>query len=226
MTHHIETLASCPLVQGLSTEGRKHFYEQGHIRRYAPNEVVFYESDPADYFFIILSGQIEMSKQGENGNSLIIKRCHPAECIALIAVMRNMNYPLTAKAMEDCTLLAWRGLDFRHEIELYPVLGLNAMDIVANKFLHVQQLYLDVNHLSVEQRIAKAVLRLEESAHLTAERSIKISRQQLAEMTSSTIYTVSRTLAQWEKLGWLSSERNRILLHQKAALVQLLASKV
>jgi CRP-like cAMP-binding protein len=213
-------------MQGLSAEGMKHFFEQGRIRHFAPNEIIFYEGDPAEYFFIILNGQVEMSKQGEKGNSLIIKHCHPAECIALVAVMQQMSYPLTAKATEDCTLLAWRGMDFRHEIQLYPILGLNAMDIVANKFLHVQQLYLDVSHLSVEQRIAKAVLRLAESTHLTAERSIKISRQQLAEMASTTIYTVSRTLAQWEKLGWLSSERNRILLHEKAALAQVLTPKM
>jgi CRP/FNR family transcriptional regulator, nitrogen oxide reductase regulator len=68
----------------------------------------------------------------------------------------------------------------------------------------------------VEQRIAHALLRLAKQASRKVEGGIEInfpiSRQDVAEMTGTTLYTVSRTLSGWEQNGLVESGRQRIVI--------------
>ena len=63
----------------------------------------------------------------------------------------------------------------------------------------------------VEQRIARALLRLIRQSGRRTEQGIQIefpiTRQDIAEMTSTTLYTVSRTLSAWEQAGLLTGGR-------------------
>jgi len=45
-----------------------------------------------------------------------------------------------------------------------------------------------------------------------------LSRQDIAEMTGSTLYTVSRTLREWERQGLVVSGRQRVVLRDPACL--------
>jgi CRP-like cAMP-binding protein len=53
----------------------------------------------------------------------------------------------------------------------------------------------------------------------------RLSRQDLADYTGTTLYTVSRTLSSWAKKGWVRSGRDRILITDPHALVTLVESR-
>jgi CRP-like cAMP-binding protein len=48
---------------------------------------------------------------------------------------------------------------------------------------------------------------------------IPVSRQNIADYTGTTLYTVSRTLSAWEKKGWVKSGREKIVITDPHALV-------
>jgi CRP-like cAMP-binding protein len=48
-----------------------------------------------------------------------------------------------------------------------------------------------------------------------------LTRQELAELAGTTLYTVSRTLSRWQARGWLRSERRRLLVRAPKQLVAL-----
>lgn len=48
-----------------------------------------------------------------------------------------------------------------------------------------------------------------------------LSRQDVAEMTGTTLYTVSRVLSAWESRGIVQSQRQRIVLTTPSALVAI-----
>ena len=79
--------------------------------------------------------------------------------------------------------------------------------------------------LQVEQRIAHMVLRLVNQAGRKSADGIEIAmpvtRQDLSEMTGSTLHTVSRLLSAWEKKGWVKSGRRRIIVREPHQLVLL-----
>jgi CRP-like cAMP-binding protein len=77
----------------------------------------------------------------------------------------------------------------------------------------------------VERRVARAVLRLVQDAGRHVDGGIEItfpvSRQDLAEMTGTTLYTVSRLLSGWEAQGIVQSRRQHIVLTKPRALAAI-----
>jgi CRP-like cAMP-binding protein len=74
----------------------------------------------------------------------------------------------------------------------------------------------------VEQRVARALLRLVSQAGREVETGLLIdlslSRQNLAEMTGTTLYTTSRLLSEWKRQGLVETGREQVIIRQLAAL--------
>jgi CRP-like cAMP-binding protein len=77
----------------------------------------------------------------------------------------------------------------------------------------------------VERRIASALIRLTRQTGKRTERGVlldlPLSRQDLAEMTGTTLYSVSRTLSGWEQQGLIESGRERIVILSPHGLVTI-----
>lgn len=77
----------------------------------------------------------------------------------------------------------------------------------------------------VERRIADALGRLVVQAGRRTPDGIEIdfpiTRQDLAEMTGTTLHTVSRTLSEWEAAGLVSSGRQKVVIMRPHALVAI-----
>jgi CRP-like cAMP-binding protein len=77
----------------------------------------------------------------------------------------------------------------------------------------------------VAQRVARALLRLAAQLGEKTETGVRIdlplSRQSLAELTGTTLYTVSRLLSAWESEGLLEVGRERVTIRSPHGLVRI-----
>jgi CRP-like cAMP-binding protein len=77
----------------------------------------------------------------------------------------------------------------------------------------------------VEKRVAHAVLRLSKQAGKPVGTAIKIdfpiSRQDIAEMTGTTLHTVSRILSAWEGKGIVEGGRQKLTVTDPQRLLRL-----
>ncbi|MHC2821873.1 CRP-like cAMP-binding protein [Bradyrhizobium huanghuaihaiense] len=84
---------------------------------------------------------------------------------------------------------------------------------------------LEMSTQQVEQRIAHALLRLAKQSGKKLDQGIEIdfpiSRQDIAQMTGTTLHTVSRILSGWESQGLVESGRQRIILREPHKIVVL-----
>ena len=75
----------------------------------------------------------------------------------------------------------------------------------------------------VEQRVARAIIRLTRQVGKRTEQGVlldmPLSRQDLGEMTGTTLYTVSRIMSGWEQKGLISTGRERIVILNPHGLV-------
>ena len=81
----------------------------------------------------------------------------------------------------------------------------------------------------VEQRIASALLRLVNQSGRKTDDGIEIdfpiTRQDIAEMTGTTLHTVSRTLSGWEDEGIVRSSRQKVTVTDPHALMLVAESR-
>jgi CRP-like cAMP-binding protein len=145
---------------------------------------------------------------------------------ALGAVRDDATYPATAQALEPSTALAIESIFLRDMMERRPNLSRNLMQLMTGYIMEMQERYRELATERVERRIALAVLRLAaqvgkrtDSDEMTVE--LPLSRQDVAEASGTTIYTVSRVLADWERRGLVQAGRERVLIRNPHGLVQI-----
>jgi len=107
-----------------------------------------------------------------------------------------------------------------------PYLAVSLTRLMTSLIQEIQARYRELATERVEQRIAHTLLRLAsqmgkriENGAMSVE--MEFSRQDLAEMTGTTLYTVSRTLSEWEKLGIIEAGRGRIKIKNPHGLVKI-----
>jgi CRP-like cAMP-binding protein len=162
---------------------------------------------------------------------VILRYLSPGEAFAVIAVLSNIPYPVSASAVEQAAVLCWGKQCMLGLMESYPRLAINSLSILANHIQEFQDRFRELATERVERRIARSLLRLAKQTGRKVDRGVLIdfplTRQDLAEMTGTTLYTVSRTLSQWEKDGIVSSRREQVTLlapHQLVVIAEEMPS--
>jgi CRP-like cAMP-binding protein len=107
-------------------------------------------------------------------------------------------------------------------MEKHSGIALNALAVLGARYHEMQTRLREIATERVEQRIAHAILRLAKHAGRTTpngiEISIPLSRQDLAEMSGTTLHTVSRVLSAWESAGHVDTGRRRVMVRKLDAL--------
>ena len=187
----------------------------------------FFQGDVADYLYIMMNGRAKLCQISSDGQQVNLRTLIPGQLFGAVgAVEPRATYPAFAQALEDSTAIAIECAEFRKILETRPHLSFGLMRLMTGYIREIQERYRELATERVEQRIARALLRLAAQSGRRLEGEgllieLSFSREDLAEMTGTTLYTVSRTLSAWEKRGILKTGRERIILPNPHDLVRL-----
>lgn len=194
----------------------------GCYRHVPKNSYLFHQDEPANYIFILVEGTIHLSQLTVQGQQVIMHYLSPGEEIGILALFPEQTYPVTAFATTDSTLLCWPADTFNALIEQYPQLAINALQMMVKRFVVLQNQYRQLATERAEQRIARTLLKIASKSGQQNKHGIRLtpppSRQQIAEMTGTTLYTVSRICSQWERDGLVHTNRRWLQLKNQEAL--------
>ena len=187
------------------------------------NEFLFHQGDPALQCYLVIQGQLKLTKLNENGKAVTIRYVGKGELTAAVVVLKNGSYPVTAESIQETKVVGWDHLTIMTLMRQFPEIAINLLSIVLARIEDVQQRYLEICTEQVDQRVARSLLRLMRWKGNRVEKGILIdiplSRESLADYSGTTLYTVSRTLSAWEKKGWVKTGRERIIITDAHALV-------
>jgi len=126
-------------------------------------------------------------------------------------------------------VLCWPSAAWPRLTTKFPALAANALQTVGRRLQDTQTRVLEMSSEQVEQRVAHVLLRLAKQAGRKTPGGVEIdfpiSRQDVAEMTGTTLHTVSRILSAWEQRGLVEGGRQRIVLRNPHALFVLAESQ-
>ena len=221
----IEYLKSLDMFDHVESNQFDRILEDSHTVTFQQDEILFIQGDPANVFYVLIEGRIKLSQLTPEGDQVTLHYLGPGEAFGIIAVLREINYPVTAQAVENCECLAWSKDKAKKWIISYPQIALNSIRILSNFILAFQDRIRELSTQRVERRIAHSILRLAKHSGKQTKRGIalgfKITRQDIAEMSGTTLYTVSRILSKWETLGMLEGHSKSILIKEPHALTNI-----
>jgi len=220
-----DQLADVAFFKGLPAGSLSRIVSLAHTRPLDAGLFFFNEGEDAEAFYVLTSGRVKLTQLTPDGHQIVIRLVNPGDAFGGVGAFGDPTYPVSAEAIEPSVALAWVSATMRQLLGSEPAIAMNALHVVSGRLLDLQQRYRQAITERVERRVARAVLRLVEEAGRRIESGVEISfpisRQDLAEMTGTTLYTVSRLVSGWEERGIVTSGRQRIVLTKPRALVAI-----
>lgn len=187
----------------------------------------FLQGDEAAYLYVLTSGQVKLIQSNPSGQQVNLRTIYPWEMFGALGAVRNdgIAYPATAQALEDSTALAIQSNFLRSMMETRPHLSFGLMNLMTSYIQEIQARYRELATERVEQRVASALIRLAGQSGTRSEKEagieLSFSRQDVAEMTGTTLYSVSRLLSDWERKGIIRTGREKITVLKPHDLVRI-----
>ena len=211
-----------PLFAGARPETIESLRQTGLERVTAPGDSLFHEGDLAARLIVILTGRVRVWRSSPEGMAITVHLLGPGDVPGCVAVFRGIPYPATATAIDRVTTMSWPATGVPALLAQDPALAANAIGIVGSRNAEMLDRLLEVSTLGVEQRLARALVRLADGkSGAGAAIELRISRQELAELIATTLHTVSRFVSRWESEGIVAGGRGRITVRDRDRLSRL-----
>lgn len=218
-------LAAIPLFNGLGGPELAEAARAARCRTFGRGEILFGQGAEANAFYVLLEGRVRVTQVTPEGEQVLVRFVGPGEMMGCVAVFGEACYPGTAEAVVPCKTLCWDGPTTANLMERFPRIALNALSSTNRRLQEAQARYRDLATLRVERRVGRALLRLVRQAGKRTPDGIEIafplSRQDLAELTGTTLYSVSRILSDWEERGIVTGSRQRVVVRDPHRLVAI-----
>ncbi|HLA89664.1 MAG TPA: Crp/Fnr family transcriptional regulator [Gemmatimonadaceae bacterium] len=217
MTATADFLATVPLFKSLDGAELAKFSELLREKSYPKGSVILFEADPGDALFIVRAGRVKVVLVAEDGREVILGILGVGEYFGELSLIDDQPRSAHVIAMEEATLLVLRRDDFRKRVEDSPSVAWSLLAELSHRLRRADGQIGSLVLLDVPGRIARMLLdTADEGGGPLIERPL--THQTIAHIIGASRETVSRAMREFQDSGWISTERRRIRITDRAAL--------
>lgn len=213
------------LFRSLPADDAKEALGLASDRRFEAGEVLFHQGDAANGFMVLLEGRVKVAQTTSDGRETVMRFITPGELFGCVPLLGQDAYPGTGQAVEAVHVLAWDSDAMGQLLRRQPGFAMSALRAVGGRLREFQDRLQEASTERVERRLARTILRL---AHQAGRRTpdgviieVPLTRAELADMIGTTLYSVSRIFADWQRQGIVRTEHKRILVRRPHGLVAI-----
>ena len=187
------------------------------------HSTMFSEGSPATRVALLLSGCMKITQGKAQGQEVILRLNGPGDLLGKLGSQARASHLYTTHAVQSSLALVWEMDAFERLVNRFPLLRRNIASILERHLNELEIRYREVSTEKVSSRLSNLLVRLVSQVGKRIEDCVEIalSRRELAQLTGTTLFTVSRLLCQWEAQGIVSARREVVLVHDVAALQEL-----
>jgi CRP/FNR family transcriptional regulator, cyclic AMP receptor protein len=219
---HGQTLSKVPIFSGL-TESELAFLSQRAVPRgYSPGEIIFDEGGPCSGMYVVESGNVRIFKSSAGGREQVLSIDGPGSSIAELPVFDGGNYPASAVAIDQATLIFVSKQDFQALCLAHPQVALKVLRVVGLRLRRLVGIIEELSFTTVRHRLASFLLRLAQKEGRQTpdglEVMLPVSNQELASQIGTVRELVSRNLSRLQAEGLLKIDGRSITIRNIKAL--------
>ena len=217
-----EAIRGAAIFRALPPEDRSRVAEVSVVRSYDKGEALFAEGDPSDFLYTVLSGRVKVVKSMASGKEVILEIFGPGDPVGAVVAYEGRPFPATAIALEPTSCLLLRRGPFFSLLERHPTLVRGFLIGLTQRIVELTRRIPEVAGSRVETRFAHLFLKLADKMGRPGAEGVTIpvalSRQDLADLTGTTIETAIRTMSRWGKEQLVLTERDGFLIPDRGQL--------
>ena len=178
-------------------------------------EVIFKEATQCHFYTQLVTGRVKWVNIDDEGKEFIQTIIEPGECFGEIPLFDEGTYAATALAEEESVIIRLHKTSFIQLIKENPEIHFSFTKLLAKrvrfKFLLLKTIALH----APEARIATLInyLKSENKNFCTKCNQLKLTRQQIADMTGLRVETVIRTIRSMHNKGSLIIEKGKVFCY-------------
>ncbi|AHN48030.1 nnrR [Brucella suis bv. 1 str. S2] len=221
---------SLPVFSGMDDAAFEQLMGLAMPRAVPKGSAVFKQGEEARLFYLLVQGRLKVMQVTADGQQLIVRVVNPGEFFGFAMALGREDYPGTPLAVVDCSVIAWSMEMMTAFMTSNPALAVNTMQMIGRRLDAAHSRIREISTQEVEQHVAHAVLRLVRETGIQEDTGLRIdfpvSRQDIAELTGTTLHTVSRIVSQWQSKGWVEGGRQSLLVRDLRRLRQIAEGEI
>lgn len=196
--------------------------EVGRLKTYPRGELIFAEGDPSDAFIVIVSGRVKVFKSTPAGKEVILEIFGAGDPLGAVAVYEGVPFMASAQTIEPSRILRIEKPAFFQLLEQDPQMVRGLLSGLTLRLAELTRRLADLSGARVEVRFARLFLKLCDQIGRQERGGIfvpmPLSRQELADLTGTTIETAIRIMSRWQKEDVLHTEKDGFVILNHALL--------
>jgi len=207
-----------PALRDLDVESRRLLEESARPATLAAGTQLFLDGDPCTAFTLVLDGAVRVQKVSESGRRIVLYRVEPGQTCVLTtnALMAASPYGAEGLAETDLSVAIVPLGTFQRLLAVSDVFRRFVFSAYATRISDLLLLIEEVAFARIDTRLA----------HLLLSRSdpggeVRATHHDLATELGSAREVISRQLKEFERQGWISAARGRVMVTDRGALERL-----
>lgn len=217
-----ETLRRVPFFAVLRDQELRGLARHCVVRRVAREEMLFEEGDRCEGLFVVQSGAIKLFKMADTGREQVLVIERAGSTVAELPLFDGGNYPASAAAVEDSTLLYLPKRVFLDLCRRDPEVAFAVIRTLAWRFRYMTRLVEELSLKEVSHRLARFLrdraLRLGQRTRRGVEFPLEETNQEIGAEIGTVRDLVSRNLRQLVDRGIIKMERRKVIVLDMAEL--------
>jgi CRP/FNR family transcriptional regulator len=210
-------LSQIALFASLSESETQALAQRAVERRFAPDEMLFWEGEPCAGIFLIVQGSVKIFKTSAGGREMMLALESAPSTVAELPLFDGGPYPASVRAVEPVVSLFINKSDFQQVCRQYPDVALKILAVVGRRLRHLVGVVESMTFGSVTQRLARLLLDAARQAGAD-EFDLPLTHQELASRLGTVREVVSRNLARFRAEGLIRVQGHQLRIHDRAGL--------
>lgn len=212
--------------EGLAPRDIRSILAAATPRRFLANSILYNQGEPARAAYLLVEGRARYFYVTPEGQKIVFIPIMPGELMGAAALVRSISsHNVSAEVLSHSRTLAWDKNTIRNLAARYPRLLDNALSITATYITWLISAHVGLACDSAQLRVAQILTNLANHAAGPAgsPRSsieLTVTNEELAHAASVTPFTVSRLMSKWQRSGFLTKSRGKVLLRSPEGLLR------
>jgi CRP-like cAMP-binding protein len=210
------------LLAGFSPQQSSEILAYARIATFARNERLFSQDQTIHKLIMIRTGSVKLTQLSPDGKEVILWLNGPGDAVGMHADADGANHSCSARAMERCAVFVWESHLLQVLIARYPRIQTNLGRILAGRLRELEERFCEIASERVPRRLALVLIRLLKSVGKEGREGVAvvITREELAQLTGTSLFTVSRTLSKWAAFGFIVPRREGVVIVDPDRLIR------
>jgi CRP-like cAMP-binding protein len=211
-----------PVFRKLAPQDLHTIAQHATVRNYEKGQTIFEQDTPSDAFYTIASGRVKIFKMLPTGKDLILEVFGKGDPLGAVAAYDGRPFPASAVALEATVCIVIPRPEFFRLLEQHPSLVRGLMLGLTIRLVELTNRLAELSGTRIEPRFARLFLKLagemgrqERGGTLIP---LPLSRQELADMTGTTIETAIRIMSRWGKEEIVHTEKDGFVILDRRTL--------